>query len=420
MAIVRPKSHHDHWEAFMTGKDKGYRSPFPIAGACLILAALMAIGCGPVPQKQAGPLLEPPKGIYFGANLDWSSTSPRIFNRRLGHRAVVYVHFFSFPLSPDDEMYMDAMIGDIEAQQGMAMLTLEPWSGLRSVTPAVAEAFAQRLRSYNRAGVPVFVRFAHEMNGSWYPWCQNPTEYIRTFTMLAKAIHEKAPQSAMVWAPSYGGGYPFRGGRYGIRPENPDFMILDTNKDGVVDMMDNPYAPYYPGDEAVDWVGMSLYHWGRLYPWGENEVPEKNKFIAQLTGTYDDPNYRRAAIPNFYEEYFSARGKPIAITETAALYNTQSGGAPEMEIKRAWWRQVFDRDTLVAYPGIKMINWFEFRKQESETGGAMIDWRVMGNDSIASAFKADLPVDLLVLDSPRKLSTLIALFIRQLGTRPGR
>lgn len=50
-------------------------------------------------------------------------------------------------------------------------------------------------------------------------------------------------------------------------------------------MQDDAYAPYYPGDEAVDWVGMPLYHWGSRYPWGENELPEPNKLAEQLLGT---------------------------------------------------------------------------------------------------------------------------------------
>ncbi|MEO7387009.1 MAG: hypothetical protein ABIX37_08755, partial [Gammaproteobacteria bacterium] len=90
-------------------------------------------------------------------------------------------------------------------------------------------------------------------------------------------------------------------------------------------------------------------------------------------------------------------GKPVAITETAALYNTEAGGDDELSIKQAWWRQVFDRDTLVAYPGIRLINWFEWRKPEAEVGNAVVDWRVLSGAAIAAPFIADLPVDLLTL-----------------------
>ena len=159
------------------------------------------------------------------------------------------------------------------------------------------------------------------MNGSWYPWSQQPSAYIKAFQVVADAIHSKAPQSAMLWAPNYGGGYPFKGGQFEIKPESADFKLLDTNQDGQITMSDDPYSPYYPGDAAVDWVGMSLYHWGNAYPWGENEIPEAGKFIAQLTGNYNGLNGDDRAIPDFYEVYYKGHGKPLAIPETAAFYN---------------------------------------------------------------------------------------------------
>lgn len=32
---------------------------------------------------------------------------------------------------------------------------------------------------------------------------------------------------------------------------------------GVIDNADDPYLPYYPGDQYVDWVGLSLYNYGQ-------------------------------------------------------------------------------------------------------------------------------------------------------------
>ena len=75
-------------------------------------------------------------------------------------------------------------------------------------------------------------------------------------------------------------------------------------------MSDDPYSPYYPGDAAVDWVGMSLYHWGNAYPWGENEIPEAGKFIAQLTGTYDGLNGDDSPLPDFYEIILRGTASP--------------------------------------------------------------------------------------------------------------
>ncbi len=340
--------------------------------------------------------LEPVSGTYFGVNLDWVQDSPSLYNQRLGHRAAVFVQFFQFPLTSSDTSNFDSLIQAVKAQSGMAMITLEPNGGLDQVTPQAAETLAVKLADANRQGVPIFVRFAHEMNGSWYPWSQQPTAYVHAFQIVADAVHRSAPQSVMVWAPNYGGGYPFHGGQYEAKPGTPDFKLLDTNGDGNLSMQDDPYAPYYPGDAAVDWVGMSLYHWGNAYPWGENEIPETSKFIGQLTGNYNGLNGDDRAVPDFYQIYYGFHHKPVAITETAAFYDPHKGGPSELDIKQAWWRQVFDPATLKAYPGIKMINWFEHYKPESEVGGAMIDWRVLGSPAIAGQFKNDLPFNQLI------------------------
>ena len=347
--------------------------------------------------------IKPPAGnfVYYGVNLDWQADSPAAYNKKLGKKASVYVRFFEYPLSSADLTDLDATITAVAAEYGMALLTLEPTGGLNQVTQQGAEDFAKRLAGYNARGVPVLVRFAHEMNGSWYPWGQKPTDYINAFRLLAAAIHKGAPGSAMLWTPNYGGGYPFSGGTYECRPGQSDFTLLDTNHDGALSMQDDPYLPYYPGDDAVDWVGMSLYHWGNVPPWGENEEPETGKFFAQLTGVYNGKSGDESALPDFYEVYYGTHKKPIAIAETAALYNTELASGPaELTIKQAWWRQVFNRSDLTAHPGIKMINWFEQSKKESEIQNALIDWRVFGTTAIAAAFKADLPDLLLFAERP--------------------
>lgn len=355
------------------------------------------MACGLVPPRS--PVLsrpQPVEGTFFGVNLDWSDLTPAEYNQALGHKAAVFVQFFQFPLAGSDFAHLDATVKSVKAEGGMLMITLEPWGGLETVTPEAVAALVERLAEYNGKGTALFVRFAHEMNGSWYPWSQQPTAYIQSYRMLAEAVHRDAPGTAMVWAPNYGGGYPFSGGSFEAKPDHPDFTLLDTDQNGVLSMEDDPYAPYYPGDDAVDWAGMTIYHWGNQYPWGENELPEQDQFIAQLTGDYKGLNGDNTALPDFYEIFHLSHGKPIAIPETAALYNTTRSGPDELAIKQAWWRQVLNSEILSAYPGIQMINWFEWKKPESEINGEVIDWRALGTKAIAEQFKLDLPVDHLV------------------------
>src|SRR5207248_10955299 len=157
--------------------------------------------------------LEPASGTYWGVNLDWENDSPADFNQRLGKPAAVYVQFVRFPFANDDQGSLDGFIDQVAAQHGIALLTLLPVDGLQAVTPAVVDDLADRLAVINARGVPVLVRYAHEMNGSWYTWGQQPTAYVQSFRLVADAVH-RAPLAAMLWAPNYGSGYPYNGGQY--------------------------------------------------------------------------------------------------------------------------------------------------------------------------------------------------------------
>ncbi len=344
----------------------------------------------PAACTQAAPALVPEDGVYFGVNLDWDKESPAEYAARLGKTPAVYVLFAEFPLSADTLGYVQHIADLVKAQNGALMLTLEPNAGLGVVTVDSANALAGQLAGINAGGVPVYLRFAHEMNGSWYAWAQDPVEYVRAFRDVAAAVHAQAPQTAMVWAPNYGGGYPFQGGRYNASPGSDAFALLDTNHDGILSMQDDPYAPFYPGDDAVDWVGMSIYHWGAVYPWGENELPEAGKFIAQLTGEYNGAGGDERDLPDFYAGYADGHGKPLAITETAAFYAPGVEGDAQLEIKRMWWQQVLAENLPSAFPQLKLIDWFEWRKFESEIGGE-VDWTVTRDAEVRAEFQAALP-----------------------------
>jgi hypothetical protein len=331
-------------------------------------------------------------------NLDWGDDSAAAFSARLGLPPSALVYFASFPISPHEQPGLESFFQQATDGGAIALLTLEPFGGLHTATTTEVNGLADYLAGKNRSGVKVIVRFGHEMNGSWYPWSQQPAAYRQAFRVIADAIHARAPQTAMMWAPNYGGGYPFAGGRYCAPLSGDDFKTLDTNGDGRLDMNDDPYSPYYPGDEYVDWVGMSLYHWGNVYPWGENEVPENGVFIDSLTGNYHGLNGDERATPDFYDLFAIGHGKPLAITETAALYNPAVSGFSEIDIKLAWWRQVFSAEVFERFPKLKMINWFEWRKIEPEISG-IVDWTISFRPEVRQAFIDDFPRNRFILTS---------------------
>lgn len=332
----------------------------------------------------------PKDGVLFGVNLDWASESVDQYSQGLGHRPAVAAQFTTIPYDDAAWGWVTESATQVKSAGGVLLLTLEPTQGLDAVTARVVAQLASDLRAINDQGIPVVLRFAHEMNGSWYPWSQRPTQYIEVFRRVAAAVHRQAPGTAMLWAPNYGGGYPFAGGQYVAVAGSRDFTLLDTNADGALTMADDPYLPYYPGDDAVDWVGMSLYHWGNDYPWGTNDIPEAGKLVGMLTGTYSGSVGDERAVADFYEVFGTQHHRPVAITETAALYAPGRAGADELTVKQAWWRQVFADQVHDQFPMLKMINWFEWNKDEVEVGG-VVDWRTLHSPTTRPAFVADLP-----------------------------
>lgn len=332
----------------------------------------------------------PNDGVLFGVNLDWKSETLAQHQSNLGHSPAVAVEFQDIPYDRPTWQHTESAARQVKEDGGVLLLTLEPHAGLDAVSPQVIKTLADDLLDLNNFGVPVIVRFAHEMNGSWYAWGQQPDHYKAVFRAVATAIHQIAPGSAMMWAPNYGGGYPFAGGKFAAPPDSEGFRELDTNGDGQLTMHDDSYAPYYPGDEYVDWVGVSLYHWGNHHPWGNNDITEQHKFIDMLTGSYNGTAGDDAGVPNFYQSYGVEHHKPVAIVETAAIFTPSRIGETELAIKQAWWRQVFSEETHRRFPQLKMINWFEWKKFEIEIND-WVDWRAAGSQPIRDAFLSDLP-----------------------------
>jgi hypothetical protein len=389
--------------------------------ALITVIALLALGCGsaapasiPAPDSSVtaapadaspGPSttelpslapglarLEPADGAYFGLNLDWDHETAGAAGDELGHMPSVWVQFARFPLDDGGRKNLDDFIDQVAGVGGIGLITLEPYDGLGAVTAASAAELADLLAGYwTTKKVRTFVRFAHEMNGSWYPWSQQPAAYISAFRRVAAAVHERAPGSAMVWAPNQGWGYPFPAGPFAAKAGSPVMAELDTDGDGHLSPADDPYAPYYPGDDAVDWVGMSLYHWGLAYPWGENEMPPAGSFAAMLRGQDDGAHADARAIPDFYQVYVEGHDRPMAIVETAILYDPAAKDGPtEAKLKTAWFQDVFGPSTRTAFPRIRMLNWFEWRKKESEVG-RVIDWRLGSDPALARSLLDGVP-----------------------------
>ncbi len=156
-------------------------------------------------------------------------------------------------------------------------ISWEPWSGSRLATPSsqiayrlaniVRGDFDSYIHTYasdlKKFGYPVLLRFAHEMNGDWYPWgIDVNSNTSKDFVDAWRHVHdifisEGAINVLWLWAPNE----PF-GGKNGTNSAK--------------------YSTFYPGDSYVDWVGFSAYNWGEAREFNVNR-----SFSTMVSKAYD-------------------------------------------------------------------------------------------------------------------------------------
>ncbi|WP_255769250.1 glycoside hydrolase family 26 protein [Pseudarthrobacter sulfonivorans] len=224
------------------------------------------------------------------------------------------------------------------ARGAVPLVTWEPWAwGGGAVQPAYALAriaagdFDAHIAQWGQAlaswGYPVQLRFAHEMNGDWYPWSESvngnrPGDYVQAWRHVHDVVAAQgATNVSWVWSPNV----PYYG---------------STDLAGL-----------YPGAGYVDVVALDGYNWGTSASWSAWISPQDlfAPGIAQL----------RALAP----------GTPILIAETAS---SEAGGD-----KAAWNTQLVSY--LAAQPDVAGFVWFNMQKET--------DWRINSSSTSAAAFK---------------------------------
>ena len=182
------------------------------------------------------------------------------------------------------------------------------------------------LDNISRYNKPTIIRFANEMNVSSIG--NDPNKYIEVFRNVANMVHEY-PNFATVWSPN-------------------DMGALDR-----------PFEYYYPGDEYVDWVGISSYM--KKYFQGRETI--EKEAIYFMTGDYAWATNAVKPIIKFMEE--NNIQKPLMISEGGVATSNKKGE------NVGWWAEPRLKNMLwylpMIYPQIKMINIFNtHRPNEAE------------------------------------------------------
>ncbi|MBP1961469.1 tetratricopeptide (TPR) repeat protein [Paenibacillus aceris] len=248
---------------------------------------------------------EPAFGTYLGM---YSEQDPKVGNMFAktesvyGKKHAIYLAYAHWGQS-----FPAAYAKRAKDAGGALQIAWEPDDGLNPVTDgAYLRKWAQDAKA---AGIPIFLRFAGEMNGAWVKWHGNPAQYIAKFRMLHDVFASDAPNVAMVWSPG--------------------------------DVPANDIDPYYPGDAYVDWVGVSLY----IEPY-ENGDPSLPSMIA--TSSVE----RLTRLYNTYSDR-----KPLMLSETGVPHYSHSTEEDFTEWAKLNLQRLYEIMPY-KYPRLKAITYF--------------------------------------------------------------
>lgn len=124
---------------------------------------------------------------------------------------------------------------------------------------------------------------------------------------------------------------------------------LDTNGDGAFSVLDSPFAPYWPGDDYVDWVGLSVYYKG---PNSQNiNVLQPVGYCYGALSNYN-PNTGLSAPDPWYETYCENKEHVACMfAESGAAYHDMilgDQGVSDFALKQRWWEDCLVGSTLLS------------------------------------------------------------------------
>ncbi|KPV73393.1 glycoside hydrolase family 26 protein [Rhodotorula graminis WP1] len=374
-------------------------SPSSLSVAALAAAAAAVVHAAPssssLPVRPL-PALDPSamnsNGIYVGFLPQWGVDEPSDIIRALGRSPAAVGDYLVF--GPDDTSFrqvdyhlsevLDAAKGDVKQLYIPAILfngRMNEW------TPELSTALAQKMRGLNRQGVTVYLRFCYEMNGGWMQYGLQPVDYVSTWRSVTNAIRAVTNETFMVWAPN---------------------VMPDVADDDV-----QAYEPYWPGEEYVDVVGLSVYSFGPQR--SINQVPPDNEFRNSFQKFYDlvspssssssdnplgltqaySPIVAETSAPYYYEippssRFYTQQGDTDITKPFPNLTNlAPSLASPplersddELSVKATWLAQLTGNATAQRFPNLKLVNIFNFlKKSNGSSAEVLADFRFVGSDN---------------------------------------
>ncbi|MBV9212998.1 MAG: beta-mannanase, partial [Actinobacteria bacterium] len=230
---------------------------------------------------------------------------------------------------------------------------LMPWSADEQGVPEhrftlariAAGAFDRGLARWARAAaatdIPLMVEFGTEVNGDWFPWNGvwnggagvGPARFKAAFRHMVGLFRANGARN-VTWV-----------------------FHADAYQEPAAAW--NRFENYYPGDEYVDWVGLSVY--------GAQDRSERWLSF-------------RSALGDAYARAARMTRRPLAILETAV-------DEQPAHDKAAWIRRAFRALRSGDYPRIRAVSWWDERFP-NDGGLPPSDLRINSSQASLDAFRA--------------------------------
>jgi hypothetical protein len=210
------------------------------------------VGCRTsVADRRVAPSL-PRDAREFGVALDpWNLDD---WSAAIGAKPTMVMEFEQFSRNRT----IDAHFAEARRQGVRSfMITWEPWQSVSAALGKVAQhkeqpaysnaaiatgkldGYIHRFaRSVAAGGLHFYVRYAHEMNGDWYPWSRDPANYILAWRRVVDIFRaEKVDNAKFIFS------------------MNPSIWIDEKTFEAAV-------RQYWPGDDYVDYIGSTMINFG--------------------------------------------------------------------------------------------------------------------------------------------------------------
>jgi hypothetical protein len=293
-------------------------------------------------SNYTGARLEPKYGCYLGAFIDredaidsgfigngQSHKDPEGFNLATRKHHAVFFTYLSY-----GRPFPSRWVTVLKERGAAAQIAWEPRSTSQVRDDRYLRDFADACAA---SQAPIFLRFASEMNGAWTPYHGDPDAYKDMFRRVARVMHQRAPNVAMVWCPA--------------------------------DIPEDRIQPYYPGRDAVDWVGVNFY--SVIYNDGDSTR------LAEWKNPTD-------AIRYIYNTY--SKVHPILVGEWAATHKSVVDGRNRPDVAKNKIAQFYASIPRL-FPRLKAVHWLSANTIEHAIPARQLnDFSLLDDSSIAAKY----------------------------------